>query len=71
METNMIHAFTNVPFRQNSACLIQKWLRLKRVITVRLPYISQIFPNGSKTIQLLLSKSCILVNYLKQSEDYS
>ena len=26
-------AFTNVPFIHNSACVIQKWLRLKRVIS--------------------------------------
>ena len=34
-------AFTNVSFRHNSACvMIKKWLRLKRVITDRLVYIS-------------------------------
>ena len=49
-------AFTNVPFSHNSACVIQKWLKLKRVITVRLACISEIFPNGSKIIQLLFSK---------------
>ena len=38
--TNMKLAFTNVPFRYYSACVIQKWLRLKRAITVRLAYIS-------------------------------
>ena len=45
-------AFTNVLFRHNSACVIQRWLRLKRVITVRLAYIciSYAFPNGSKTV---------------------
>ena len=38
---NMKLEFTNVPFRHNSACNIQKWLRLERVvITVRLAYIS-------------------------------
>ena len=38
-------AFTNVPFKHNSACvMIKKWLRFKRVTTVRLVYISQIFP---------------------------
>ena len=42
-----------------------KWLRCKMVvITVRLAYIMNI-PNGSKIIQLLFSKSCILVNLLK------
>ena len=30
--TNMKLAFTNVRFRHNSACVIQKWLRFKRVI---------------------------------------
>ena len=39
MVTGMKHTFTNVPFRHNSACAIQKWLRL-RVITVRLAHIS-------------------------------
>ena len=38
--TNMKLAFKNVPFRHNSAFVIQKWLRFKRVITVRLAYIS-------------------------------
>ena len=33
--------FTNVPFRHNSACAnIQKWVRFKKDITVRLAYIS-------------------------------
>ena len=32
----MKFAFTNAPFRQNSACVIQKWLRFNRVVdTVR------------------------------------
>ena len=45
MVTNMKFAFTNVPFKHNSACvMIKKWLRFKRVTTVRLVYISQIFP---------------------------
>ena len=66
MVTKKKLVFTNVLFRHNSACFIQKWLRSKRVITVRLAYISKIFPNGSKIIQLLFSKSCILVNCLKQ-----
>ena len=45
MLTNMKLAFTNVPFKHNSACvMIKKWLRFKRVTTVRLVYISQIFP---------------------------
>ena len=35
----MKHAFTNVPFRHRSVLVIQKWLRLKRFITVRLAYI--------------------------------
>ena len=61
MVTNMKLAFTNVLFRHNSACVIQKWLTLKRIITVTLSYISWIFPNGSKIIQLFFSKPCILV----------
>ena len=32
-------AFTNVPFRHNSACVIQKWLKYRRAITLRLGYI--------------------------------
>ena len=48
MVTNMKLAGTNVPFRHNSACVIQKWLRFKRFIIVRLAYVSLIFPNGSK-----------------------
>ena len=41
MVANMKLAFANVPFRHNSACvMIKKWLRFKRVITVRLVYIS-------------------------------
>ena len=31
-------AFTNVPFRHNSSCVIQKWLRFKRAMTIRLAY---------------------------------
>ena len=50
MVTNMKLVFTNVPFRHNSACVVQIWLRFKRVIIVRLAYISLIFPNGSKVI---------------------
>ena len=61
MVTNMKLAFTNLPFRHNSTCIIQRWLRFKKVITVRLACISLIFPNRSK-----FSKSCILVNSLKQ-----
>ena len=35
--TNRKLGFTNVPFRYNAVCVIQKWLRFKRVvITVRL-----------------------------------
>ena len=45
--------FTNVSCRHNSAYFIQLWLRLKSVIAARLAYISQIFPSGSKIIQLL------------------
>ena len=37
---------TDVPFRYNSACIMQRWLRFKRVITIKLAYISKIFPNG-------------------------
>ena len=40
MLTNMKLAFTNVDFRHNSACVIEKWLKLKRVITVSLAYVS-------------------------------
>ena len=37
MVTNIKLTFTNVPFRRNSACvMIEKWLRFRRVITVRL-----------------------------------
>ena len=61
MVTNMKLAFTNLPFRHNSTCIIQRWLRFKKVITVRLACISLIFPNRSN-----FSKSCILVNSLKQ-----
>ena len=78
MVTNIKLPFTNVPFRDNSACVIQKWFRFKRVIPVRLAYILSIFPNRSKIILLLFSKSCIFVNLLKtevlcshQKEDYS
>ena len=42
--------FTNMSFIHNSVSVIQKWLRFKRAITVRLAYISEIFPNGSKII---------------------
>ena len=43
MATNMKLAFTNVSFRHNSACVIQKWLRFKRkVVTVKLAYISNV-----------------------------
>ena len=48
-------AFTNVHFRDSSACITQKWFRFKRVIT--LEYISKIFPNGSKIVKLLFSTS--------------
>ena len=58
--------FTNVPFRLNSACVIQSVLRFKSVvITVTLAYISKIFPSESKIIQLLFSKSSILLNLIK------
>ena len=41
MVTNIKLAFTNVPFRQNSACvMIKKGSRFSRLITVRLPYVS-------------------------------
>ena len=41
MVTNMELAFTNVPFRHNSACAIQEWLRFKGVIIPsRLAYVS-------------------------------
>ena len=61
----MALAFTNVPFRHNSPCVIQKWLRFRWVITVRLAYVLKLFPNDSKIIQLLFFKSCILVTLLK------
>ena len=44
---------TNVKLasRHTSACvMIKKWLKFKRVITVRLNYFSKIFANGSKII---------------------
>ena len=40
MVTNMELAFKKMSYRHNSTCVIQKWLRFKRVITVRLAYIS-------------------------------
>ena len=40
MVINIKFAFTNVSFKHNSACVIQKWLRFERVIIVRLAYIS-------------------------------
>ena len=40
MVANMKLAFTNVPFRHSSARVVQKRLRFKKVITVRLAYIS-------------------------------
>ena len=40
MVTNMKLAFTNVPFRHILACVYQKLFRFKKVITVRLAYIS-------------------------------
>ena len=33
-------AFTNVPFRHNFACVIQKWIKFKRFITLILAYTS-------------------------------
>ena len=39
MVTNTKLAFINVPFRHNSACVIHKWLKFKRVVTVKLAYI--------------------------------
>ena len=39
MVTNTKLAFSNVLFRHNIACVIQKWLRFTRVSTVRLAYI--------------------------------
>ena len=54
MVTNMKLAFTNVPFRHNSACIIQKLLRIKKIIIVRLAYISLIFPNGSRIIYIII-----------------
>ena len=41
MVTNMKFVLTNVPFRHDSACVIQQWIRFERVvITVRLADIS-------------------------------
>ena len=39
MVTNMELTFTNVPFRHSSICAVQKWLRVKSAITVRLAYV--------------------------------
>ena len=45
MVTDMKLAFTNISVKHNSACvMIKKWLRFKRVIPVRLVFISKIFP---------------------------
>ena len=49
MVTNTKLAVTIVPFRHNSDSVIQKWLKLKRFITVRVAL--KIFPSGSKIIQ--------------------
>ena len=46
---------TNISFRHNSDCVIQKWLRLAHTF---------IFPNESKINQLLF-KFCILMKLLK------
>ena len=57
MVANMKLAFTNMPSRHNSAQVIQERLKFKRVvITFRLAYVSKLFPNGFKIIQLLFSK---------------
>ena len=40
MVTNIKLTFTNVSVRHNLASVIQKWLRFKGVITVRLTYTS-------------------------------
>ena len=41
MVTNMKFVLTNVPFRHDSTCVIQQWIRFERVvITVRLADIS-------------------------------
>ena len=66
MVANMKLAFTNVLFRHNSACVIQKWLRFKRATTVRLAYISKVFPNGSKIIQLLFTCKLLKKELLKK-----
>ena len=66
MVTNMKLAFTNVLFRHNLACVIQKWLRFKSATTVRLAYISKIFPNGSKIIQLLFTCELLKKKLLKK-----
>ena len=42
MVTNMKPGLTNVSFKHNSACVIQKWVRFKTVIIVRLAYIISI-----------------------------
>ena len=36
--TDMKLVLTNVSFRHNSACVIQKWLKFKRLVTARLAY---------------------------------
>ena len=62
MVTNMKLSFKNVRFRHNSACIIQKWFRFKRVVIVKSGYISLIFPNGSNIISYcFLSLAYLLI----------
>ena len=54
MVTNMKLAFTYLPFTHNSACIIQKFISIRRTLIVRLAYISLIFPYGSKIIYIII-----------------
>ena len=58
--------FTKVLSIHNSACIIQNWSRYKLGLQSQIAYISKIFPNRSKIIQLLFSRSSILVHCLEQ-----
>ena len=62
--------FTNIPFRHNSACIIQQWLRFKRVITVGLAHISWIFPNGSKNLYLI-EEAMVVTSKINSEENLS
>ena len=58
--------FTKVLSIHNSACVIQNWSRYKLGLHSQIAYISKIFPSRSKIIQLLFSRSSILVHCLEQ-----